>query len=155
MAYDLISNATWTYSKDGTLTHVPTGTSKVIDITANPALHTMLSARHWKNLGSKTVYSDNPADWVERKIKWNRASEDPPVLSIEQNIGAGDYVDYTVYLLEDAPDYASIFESMANIMNDGVLNGFTKVHIREMEKKRVTLWQKIGLLSGGVNGSSS
>ena len=148
MSYDIKVASTWTYSKDGTLTHVPTGTSKVIDIAANPALHNILSSQHWKNLGSKTVYSDNPADWVERKIKWARASEDPPVLEIEQTIGEGDYAEYTVYFLEDAPDYVDILQAMADALNHGVLNGFSPAHVRSIEKNRVRLWQKLGLIGG-------
>ncbi len=92
MSIDLNALATWSYDA-GTLRKLSAPTGEVtIDISANPALHLALSAPHWKNLGSKTVYSSNPADWVERKIKWNRVSETPPVLQIEKTIGAGDYV---------------------------------------------------------------
>jgi hypothetical protein len=148
VSIDLNSLATWSYDT-GTLRKLSAPTGEVtIDIAANPALHTILSAQHWLNLGSKTVYSDDPADWVERRIKWNRVTEDPPVLQIEQNIGAADYVDYNVYLLEDAPDYADIFQAMADALNDGVLNGFTNAHIRSLLKNMVKAMQKFGLIGG-------
>lgn len=147
MSIDLNALATWSYDT-GTLTHIPTSQSVTIDIAANPALHLILSAQHWKNLGSKTVYSEDPADWVERRIRWNRASEDPPVLQVEQTIGAGDYVDYTVYLLEDAPVYRDIFDNMAAALNDGVLNGFTRVHVKALMKDMVQAMQKFGLIGG-------
>ena len=148
MSIDLSSLATWSYTS-GTLRKLSAPTGEVtIDIAANPALHAALSAQHWKNLGSKTVYSDDPADWVERKIKWNRVTEDPPVLQIEKTIGAGDYVNYNVYLLEDAPDYVDIFQAMADALNHGVLNGFTPAHIRSIEKNRIKAWQKFGLIGG-------
>ena len=145
MSIDLNANATWTYD-DGTLTHVASQQSVTIDIAANPALHLMLSAPHWKNLGPKDVYSDDPSDWVERSIRWDRATEDPPVLAIEQTIGAGDYRDYTVYLLEDAPDYSDIFETMAAIHNDMRINGSTPAHERAYVKNLVRLMQKAGLI---------
>ena len=149
MSIDLNSLATWTYDT-GTLRKLSAPTGEVtIDIAANPALHTILSASHWLNLGPKDVYSSDPADWVERKIKWNRASEDPPVLQVEQHIGALDYVDYTVYLLEDAPDYKDLFDDIAAIRNDGVLNGYTGTHIKQEMKKQVTILQKAGLIGGG------
>ena len=147
MSIDLNANATWAYDA-GTLTHVASGDSVTIDISANPALHLILSAPHWKNLGPSDVYSSDPSDWLERRIKWNRASEDPPVLQIEQGIGDADFVDYTVYLLEDAPVYSDLFDNMAATLNDGVLNGFTRVHARAIEKDRVTLWQQFGLIGG-------
>ena len=147
MSIDLNANATWTYDA-GTLTHVASQQSVEIDIAANPALHLILSAPHWKNLGPKDVYSENPADWQERDIKWNRANEDPPVLQIEQTIGEADYENYTVYLLEDAPVYRDIFDNMAATLNDGVLSGFTRVHIRAFLTDMVTAMQKFGLIGG-------
>ena len=145
MSIDLNALATWAYDS-GTLTYIPNSTSIVINIAGNPALHTILSAPHWKNLGSKTVYSSDPADWKERKIKWNRASEDPPVLQIEQTIGGADFVNYNVYLLEDAPAYSDLFDNMAATLNDGVLNGYTKVHVRALLKDMVTAMQQFGLI---------
>lgn len=148
MAYDLTANATWSYS-DGTLLKLSAPTGEVtIDIAANPALHLALSAQHWKNLGSKTVYSEDQADWLERKIKWNRVTEDPPVLQIEKTIGAGDYVNFNVYLLEDAPDYSDIFETMAAIHNSIRTGGSTPAHERAYVKNLVRLMQKAGLLQG-------
>ena len=148
MSIDLNAFATWTYDA-GTLTHVASGDSVTIDISANPALHLILSAPHWKNLGPSDVYSSDPADWLERKIKWNRASEDPPVLQIEQTIGEADYENYSVYLLEDAPVYADLFDNMAATLNDGVLDGFTRIHIRAFLEDMVTAMQKFGLIGGG------
>ena len=142
---------TWTYDGAGTLTHVASQQSVVIDIAANFSLHEILRAPHWKNLGSKEVYSEDPADWLERDIKWNRAQEDPPVLQIEQEIGAQDYADYTVIELEDAPGYSEILESMAAIDNDGVLNGYTKSHERNYMKKVVQLFQLAGLIAGDTD----
>jgi len=151
MSIDLNALATWSYD-DGILTYVASQQSVEIDIAANPALHLILSAQHWKNLGPSDVYSSNPADWLERKIKWNRASEDPPVLQIEQTIGGADFVDYTVYLLEDAPVYRDIFDNMAAALNDGVLNGFTRVHVKALMKDMVTAMQQFGLI-GESNGT--
>ena len=145
MSIDLNALATWSYDT-GTLTYLPTSVSVEINIAANPALHTILSAAHWKNLGPKDMYSSDPADWLERKIKWNRASEDPPVLQIEQTIGGADFVDYNVYLLEDAPAYSDLFDHMASVLNDGVLNGYTKVHVRALLKDMVTAMQQFGLI---------
>ena len=142
---------TWTYDGAGTLTHVASQQSVVIDIAANFSLHEILRAPHWKNLGSKEVYSEDPADWLERDIKWNRAQEDPPVLQIEQGIGVGDYVEYTVILLEDAPGYSEILESMAAIQNDGMASGYTKSHERQYIKKIVQLFQLAGLIAGDTD----
>jgi len=147
VSINLASLATWSYDT-GTLTHIASQQSVVIDIAGNVALHNILSAQHWKNLGSKEVYSSNPADWLERKIKWTRASEDPPVLQIEQTIGGADFVDYTVYLLEDSSGYSEIFDNMADILNDGVLNGFTRVHVKSLMKDMVQAMQKAGLIGG-------
>ena len=146
MSIDLNALATWSYT-DGTLRKLSAPTGEVtIDISANPALHLALSAQHWKNLGSTTVYSSNPADWLERKIKWNRVTEDPPVLQIEQTIGAADYKNYNVYPLEDAPDYSELFANMAAALNDGVLNGYTNSHVKTLMKNMVTALQKAGLV---------
>jgi hypothetical protein len=147
MSIDLNALATWSYDA-GTLRKLSAPTGEVtIDISANPALHLALSAPHWKNLGSKTVYSSNPADWVERKIKWNRVSETPPVLQIEKTIGAGDYVNFNVYLLEDSPDYSAIFTTMAEIHNSIRTGGSTPSHERAYVKNLVLLMQKAGLIS--------
>ena len=148
MSIDLPSLATWSYDGAGELTHIPSQQSVVIDIAANFSLHEILRAQHWATTGSTEVYSDNPNDWIERDIRWNRAQEDPPVLGVEQNIGAQDFVDYTVLLLEDAPGYSDLLQGMADLHNDGVLNGYTKSHIRQIEKKRVQMWQLAGLISG-------
>ena len=145
MSIDLNALATWTYDA-GILTYIPTPQSVTINIAANPALHTILSAPHWKNLGPSDVYSSDPDDWLERKIKWNRAQEDPPVLQIEQGIGDADFVNYNVYLLEDAPAYSDLFDNMASTLNDGVLNGYTKVHVRALLKDMVTAMQQFGLI---------
>jgi hypothetical protein len=152
MSIDLNALATWTYDSSGTLTHVASQQSVVIDIAANFSLHEILRAPHWyTDPQYKTDYSEDPADWLERDIKWNRAQEDPPVLQIEQEIGAQDYVDYTVIELEDAPGYSEILESMAAIDNDGVLNGYTKSHERNYVKKVVQLFQLAGLIAGDTD----
>ena len=145
MSIDLNALATWTY-EDFTLTHVASQQSVTIDVAANIPIHEILSSAHWLNLGSKTDYSDDPADWVERSIQWNRASEDPPVLSVEQTIDAADYVEYTVIELEDSPDYSADLQSMADILNDGHSNGFTKAHTRQLMKKMVHLLQTAGII---------
>ena len=149
MSYDLNANATWSYDT-GTLTHVATQQSVEIDIAANPALHLALSEPHWKNLGSKTVYSENPADWIERKIKWTRAQEDPPVLQIEQNIGAGDYEDYSVYLLEDSPDFSALIDTLTNGFNVLRSRPVTKADTRQFLKTLVRLFQKADLIGGDL-----
>jgi hypothetical protein len=147
VSIDLNALATWSYDA-GTLRKLSAPTCEVtIDISANPALHLALSAPHWKNLGSKTVYSSNPADWLERKIKWNRVSETPPVLQIEKTIGAGDYVNFSVYLLEDSPDYSAIFTTMAEIHNSIRTGGSTPSYERAYVKNLVLLMQKAGLIS--------
>ena len=145
MSIDLPALATWTY-EDFTLTHVQSQQSITIDVAANIPLHEILSAPHWLNLGSKTDYSDDPADWTERDIKWNRAQEDPPVLSVEQTINAADYVEYTVIELEDDADYGPILQHMADIDNDGVANGYTKAHERNKLKDTVKLLQLAGII---------
>ena len=147
MSIDLNALAEWTYGA-GTLTHVASQQSVTIDIAANPALHLILSAPHWKNLGPKDVYSENPADWQERDIRWNRAAEDPPVLRIEKNIGQGNYEEYEVIELEDAPDYSEILQAMTDISNDGRINGYTKSHERQYIKNIVRLFQLAGLIGG-------
>jgi len=149
VSIDLNALATWTYDA-GTLTHVASGQSVVIDIAANPALHIILSAPQWKNLGSKTVYSENPADWLERKIKWTRASEDPPVLQIEQNIGALDYADYTVYLLEDSPGFSELIDTLTNGFNVLRSRPVTKADTRAFLKTLVRLFQKADLIGGDL-----
>ena len=152
MSYDLNANSTWTYDA-GTLTHVATQQSVVIDIAANPALHLALSdppSPHWKNLGSKTVYSSDPADWLERKIKWTRANEDPPVLQIEQNIGALDYADYTVYLLEDSPGFSELIDTLTNGFNVLRSRPVTKADTRQFLKTLVRLFQKADLIGGDI-----
>lgn len=147
MPYDLTTKATWTYD-NGTLTHVASQQSVEIDIAANPALHLILSAQHWKNLGPKDVYSDDPADWVERDIKWNRATEDPPVLQIEQNIGQGDYVDYTVYLLEDSPGFAELATEMTAQINTLRTRAYTKADTRALVENIILAFQKLKLIPG-------
>ena len=150
-----IPAATWSYAS-GVLTHTQTSQSVTIDIAANPALHQILSAQHWRINPTGTGYTlaelkadyrlIPEANWVERRIRWNRATEDPPVLAIEQTIGAGDYRDYTVYLLEDAPDYSDIFTTMAAIHNDMRVNGSTPAHERAYMKNVVRLMQKAGII---------
>ena len=152
MSVDLNALATWTYDGAGTLTHIQSQQSVVIDIAANFSLHEILRAPHWyTDPQYKEVYSDDPDDWIERDIKWNRAQEDPPVLQIEQGIGVGDYVEYTVILLEDAPRYSEILESMAAIQNDGMASGYTKSHERQYIKKIVQLFQLAGLIAGDTD----
>ena len=149
MSIDLNALATWTYDA-GTLTHVALQQSVEIDIAANPALHIALTAPQWENLGSKTVYSENPADWLERKIKWTRANEDPPVLQIEQNIGALDYVDYTVYLLEDSPGFSELIDTLTNGFNVLRSRPVTKADTRAFVKTLVRLFQKADLIGGDI-----
>ena len=150
MSIDLNALATWAYDA-GTLTHVASQQSVTIDIAANPALHLILSAPQWKNLGSKTVYSENPADWLERKIKWTRASEDPPVLQIEQNIGAGDYADYTVYLLEDSPGYSELAIEMRDQFNTLRTRAYTKADTIALMKNFILAFQKLGLIDSDAD----
>ena len=149
MSIDLNALATWTYDA-GTLTHVASQQSVIIDIAANPALHLILTAAHWKNLGSKTVYSSDPADWIERDIKWNRAQEDPPVLQIEQNIGEGDHADYTVYLLEDSPGFSELIDTLTNGFNVLRSRPVTKADTRQFLKTLVRLFQKADLIGGDI-----
>ena len=150
MSIDLNALATWSYS-NGLLRKLSVPTGEVtIDIAANPALHLALSAQHWKNLGSKTVYSSDPADWLERKIKWNRVTEDPPVLQIEQTIGAGDYVGFNVYLLEDAPDFSELIDTLTNGFNILRARPVTKADTRAFLKVMVRLFQKAGLITGDL-----
>jgi hypothetical protein len=140
MSVDLNALATWTYDV-GVLTHVATQQSVEISIAATPELHEILSAPHWKHLGDKTDYSDDPADWVERRLYLNRANEDPPVIGVEQNIGVGDRVDYTVIELDDTAAYGPDLEDIATILQDGHVNGFAKAHSRELIKRVVHLFQ--------------
>ena len=133
---------TWTYA-DGTLTHVGSQQSIDIEISANTQLHLLLSDQHWylpPEYRQDYTLAD-PSDWTERDILWNRASEDPPVLSVERTIGAGDYEVFTVTLLEDAPDFSTLFQDMADLLNDGHANGFTKTHTKRLVKKMVTVLQ--------------
>jgi hypothetical protein len=147
VSIDLNALATWSYDT-GTLTYIPNGSSVVIDISANPALHLILSAPHWKNLGSKTVYSSDPADWKERKIKWNRAGEDPPVLQIEQHIGEADFVDYTVYKLEDSETLSELAAEMTAQFNTLRTRAYTKADTVALMKNFILGLQKLGLIAG-------
>jgi len=149
VSIDLNALATWTYDA-GTLTHVASQQSVEIDIAANPALHLILSAPHWLNLGPKDVYSSDPADWTERDIKWNRAQEDPPVLQIEQTIGALDYADYTVYLLEDSPGFSELIDTLTNGFNVLRSRPVTKADTRQFLKTLVRLFQKADLIGGDI-----
>lgn len=150
--------STWSYEA-GLLKKLSAPTGQVtIDIAANPALHTILSAQHFKIDPTGTGYTlaqlkadynlIPQANWIERRIKWNRVTEDPPVLQIEQNIGAADFVDYNVYLLEDAPDYSAIFSNMAAALNDGRTSGYTAAHVRVLMKNMIQAMQKAGLIGG-------
>ena len=150
MSVDVNTLATWSYDT-GTLTNIPTAQSVTIDIAANPALHLILTAAHWLNLGPKDVYSDNPADWIERDIKWTRASEDPPVLQIEQNIGAGDYADYTVYLLEDSPGYSELAIEMRDQFNTLRTRAYTKADTIALVKNFILAFQKLGLIDSDAD----
>ena len=145
MSIDLNALATWTYDS-GTLTHVASGNSVTIDISANPALHLILSAPHWKNLGPKDVYSDDPADWVERDIDWSRRLEDPPVIGVEQNIGEADHVDYNVYLLQDAPGYSELAIEMRDQLNTLRARPYTKADVIALVKNFILTFQKLGLV---------
>ena len=140
MSIDLNAIATWSYDS-GVITHIASQQSVEIDIAAVPALHEILSAPHWKYLGDKTNYSSDPADWIERRLYFNRANEDPPVLGVEQNIGQNDRVDYTVIEIDDNATYAPALEDIATILQDGHDNGFTKAHSRELIKRVVHLFQ--------------
>ena len=148
MSIDLNALATWTYDT-GTLTHVATQQSVEIDIAANPALHLALTAPHWKNLGSKTVYSETPSDWAERDIDFSRRLEDPPVIGVEQTIGGADHVFYSVYLLEDSPEFASIITDMTAFFNLRY-GTVTKAHTRQYLKGLVRLFQKADLIGGDI-----
>ena len=61
MSVDLEALATWSYEAP-ILTHIQSQQSVEIDLAANVDLHLILSSPHWLNLGSKTDYSDDPAD---------------------------------------------------------------------------------------------
>lgn len=145
MSVDLNALATWTYEV-GVITHVASQQSVEIDIAAVPDLHLILSDPHWLNLGDKIDYSDNPADWVERDLRFNRVNEDPPVLGVEQNIGAGDYVDYSVIELEDSATFGPILEDIATVLQDGHDNGFSSSHSRQLLKEVVRALQLANLL---------
>jgi len=145
MSVDLSSLATWTYDS-GVLTHVASQQTVEIDIAAVPALHLILSAPHWKHLGDKHNYSSDPADWVERRLYFTRAQEDPPVLGVEQNIGQGDRVDYTVIELEDEASFAPILADIATILQHGHDNGFAPAHARQLIKEVVKAFQLGDLL---------
>jgi len=145
MSVDLNALATWTY-ESGLITHIASQQSVEIDIAAVPSLHLILSAPHWLHLGDKTNYSDNPADWVERRLYFNRAQEDPPVIGVEQNIGEGDRVDYTVIELEDTANFGPILEDIATILQDGHVNGFSPAHSRQLLKEVVRALQTADLL---------
>ena len=147
MSVDIDSLASWTYS-DFTLTHVDSQQSITIDVAANLALHEILSAPHWYLPPEfKEDYSlAEESDWVERDIIWARATEDPPVLGIEQTIGAADHVEYTVIELEDDASYGPILQHMADANNDGVANGYTKAHEKSLMRDMVKLLQLADLL---------
>jgi hypothetical protein len=145
MSIDLNALADWSYETP-TLTKLSgAGGSVDIDIAANVSLHLILSDQHWKTTNSD-VYSSDPADWTERAIRWNRASEDPPVLGVEQTIGAADYVDYTVIELEDDATFGPILEDIATILQDGHDNGFSSSHSRQLLKEVVRALQLANLL---------
>lgn len=144
MAVDLNALATWSYDV-GTITHIPSAQSITIDIAANSSLHMILSDQHWETV-NRDVYSSDPADWIERKLYFNRASEDPPVLGVEQNIGQNDRVDYTVIELEDDAEFGPILEDIATILQDGHDNGFTRSHSRQLLKEVVKALQTARLL---------
>jgi hypothetical protein len=145
MSVDLNALATWTY-ENLVLTHVASQQSIEIDVASNVALHQALSALHWKTIGPTDVYSDDPADWTERSIRWNRATEDPPVIGVEQTIGAADYVDYTVIELEDDASFGPILDDIATILQDGHDNGFSSSHSRQLLKEVVRALQLANLL---------
>lgn len=145
MSIDLNANATWSY-ESGVLTHIPSSQSVEIDIAAVPQLHLILSAPHWKHLGDPQNYSDDPDDWIERRLYFNRSNEDPPVIGVEQTIGVGDRVDYEVIELEDTADFGTELDAIANILNHGVTNGFTGSHARQLIKKVVKILQMGDLL---------
>jgi hypothetical protein len=43
--------------------------------------------------------------------------------------------------LEDTAEYGPILQDMADILNDGVANGFAKPHARQLMKNMVNLLQ--------------
>ena len=156
MSIDLNALATWSYDS-GTLTKLSVPTGEVtIDISANPALHLVLGKEHWKIDPTGTMYTLSELkanydlipeeNWIERKIKWNRTSEDPPVLQIEQHIGEADYVDYNVYLLQDAPGYSELAIEMRDQLNTLRARPYTKADVIALFKNFVLGFQKLGLV---------
>jgi hypothetical protein len=145
MSIDLDAIADWSYETP-TLTKLSGGGGTVdIDVVANFDLHMILSDKHWQTTNTN-VYSSNPADWTERSIRWNRATEDPPVLGVEQTIGAADYVDYTVIELEDDASFGPILDDIATILQDGHDAGFSSSHSRQLLKEVVRALQLANLL---------
>ena len=72
MSVDLSALADWSYETP-TLTKLSGGGGSVdIDIAANVNLHMILSDQHWETTDRQN-YSNDPADWTERSIRWNRA----------------------------------------------------------------------------------
>jgi len=147
MAIDLNALATWSYD-NGILMHIPTSTTIEIDIAANEDLHLILEAPHWATTGPTDVYSENPDDWIERKLYYNRTNEDPPVLGVEQTIGQDDRVDYAIILLEDSPGFGASLQTIADTLQDGVDNPpYTRAHARVIVEEIVRIFQQADLLS--------
>jgi len=138
---------TYTY-EDFTLTHIGSAQFVTLDIAANLALHEILSAPHWYLPPEfKADYNlADESDWVERSIQWNRATEDPPVLSVEQTIGSGNYEVYTVIELEDDASFGPILEDIATILQDGHDAGFSPAHARQLLKEVARAFQLGGLI---------
>jgi len=139
---------TWHYNRNGTLEKLstPSGTLD-FDVSANQALHSILSAPQFSlppeyegDYGAA-----DPSDWVERDINWGQAQDDPPVLDIEQIIGAADHAEYTVDTIEDRPARGQLLQDIADEMNDGVSNTFTKAHIRRMAEAHLEILRLSGI----------
>ena len=132
MSIDLNALATWSYDA-GLLRKLSAPTAEYkIDIKGNEKVDQALRAQQWLTTGSKQVYSSRAEDWIERRIRWDGITRDPPVIEIEAGINKGDFVKYTIYPTEEAPDYKDILESMAGVLNDGVVKGFTATHVRNL-----------------------
>jgi len=147
MAFDFEANETWRYAA-GVLTHVGTGQTYEIDIAANEELHLLLSGPHWLHLGDPQNYSEDPADWVERRLYYNRINEDPKVLGVELTIGQDDREDFTLIPLEDAPGYGESLQAIADTLQDGVDNPpFARAHARVIVEEIVRMMQRADLLA--------
>lgn len=116
MSINLPALATWSYTK-GTLTHVASGQSISFDVEANSELHDALATGQWKNKGPRGVYSSNPADWVERKVRFNRATETPPVIGVEKAFESNQFDWYTITEAENLPAGLEYVDDLATLLN--------------------------------------